>query len=231
MPYSILCVEDDQQVAELLSYQLRPLYNRFDHVGNGQAASAAINAENYDLLLLDLSLPDIDGVSLCQSVRETNSTLPIIVLTGSTSECACTQSLNSGADDFLRKPFRIDELKARINALLRRRIPAESSKTVIEISDLTIKISDRQVMRKSRNINLTNKEFDLLEYLARRKGQVFSRSQLLDAIWGDAYDGFDHTVNSHVNRLRAKLEKNPDNPEYVVTVWGVGYKFSSGCVK
>lgn len=223
--YSILCVEDDLDVAKTLNYNLQSICNRFDHVVDGKTANRAINTGRYDLLLLDLNLPDIDGLVLCRALRDNNCSIPIIILTGYTSIQSCVKGLDSGADDYIRKPFKADELKARVKALLRRQICNRELPSSLVKGDLVVNSRERLVTRGNEKITLTNKEFDLLEYLVRHEGQVFSRSQLLDAVWGFAYGGFDHTVNSHVNRLRSKLEKDPDKPEYVLTVWGVGYKF------
>jgi len=234
MPYSILCVEDDPQIANLISYNLNTLCDQFDHVSDGKSAKHAMQNNNYDLLILDLKLPDINGIQVCKTVRKDNHAISIIMLTAYASDQDCILGLESGADDYMTKPFNVNELKARVKAVRRRQAnnlkPSANKNIPLRCGDLNINIDQRKVKRGNEIIDLTSKEFDLLTYFAQHEEQVFSRSQLLDAIWGHAYNGYDHTVNSHINRLRAKIEKNSNNPGHIVTIWGVGYKFVSQTV-
>jgi len=241
MAYSILCVEDDLDIANLVSYNLSELCDQFDHVSDGKSASVAIQNNNYDVLILDLMLPDINGLQICENVRKTDQSIPIIMLTSCSSDHDCIRGLESGADDYVTKPFNVLELRARVKAALRRQsnlntqgTQANNTQTnnkqannLIIAGDLEINLSKHLVKRNKKIIDLTSKEFDLLIYFSQHSEQVFSRSQLLDAIWGVAYNGYDHTVNSHINRLRRKLEPFDKDSTIIQTIWGVGYKLSS----
>ena len=187
----------------------------------------------YDLVVLDLMLPGMDGLSLCREIRRVRrGTCPILMLTAKSSELDRVLGLEMGADDYLTKPFSVPELVARTKALFRR-VEAMASRSggrsesneLIEHGDIHIDVAKRQVQgRRDEDKVLTAKEFDLLLHFARHPGQVFNRSQLLDQVWGYNHEGYEHTVNSHINRLRGKIEPNPAKPDYILTVWGVGYK-------
>lgn len=183
-----------------------------------------------DLVILDLMLPGIDGLEICRRIRSRSTYTPILMLTAKSTELDRVLGLEMGADDYLTKPFSVMELTARVKALFRRvdslSARHEQPPRVISARGLVIDPDRRSVTLHDRPIELTAKEFDLLLHFAENPGRVFSRAQLLDRVWGYSHSGYEHTVNSHINRLRAKIEKNPNQPEYVQTVWGVGYKFS-----
>ena len=227
----VLLIEDDPDIATLISMHLND--NGFEvRVENrGDTGLSAFKAETFDLIVLDLMLPGVDGLTLCRQLRAGNSYIPVLMLTAKSTELDRVLGLEMGADDYLTKPFSVPELIARVKALLRR-VDALSAKQeestsaiVIEENGLIIDTDKRQVLVEEKEIELTAREFDLLCHLARHPGRVYSRIQLLDKVWGYSYEGYEHTVNTHINRLRAKIEKDPANPTYVQTVWGVGYKF------
>ena len=176
-------------------------------------------------------LPGIDGMDVCRVMRSEKNYTPVLMLTAKTSELDRVLGLEVGADDYLTKPFSVPELVARVNAILRRSeqykdsVKPELSETV-QFGELCVDPATRQVLLGDDCIELTAKEFDLLWHFANNPGRVFTRSQLLSSVWGYGHDGYEHTVNSHINRLRAKIERDPAKPLYVITVWGVGYKFS-----
>jgi len=185
----------------------------------------------YDLVILDLMLPGTDGLEICRRLRTQLNYVPILMLTAKSTELDRVVGLEIGADDYLAKPFSIRELQARVRALFRR-IDAMSQQAdhdgigVLRLDKLEIDSEKRSVILDGKNITLTAKEFDLLLQFARHPGRVYTRTQLLDLVWGCSYGGYEHTVNSHINRLRAKMEDNPAKPRYILTVWGVGFKFT-----
>ena len=228
----VLIVEDEPDIARLVQTHLKDIGCVADIAGNGAAAQQAFGRQRYQLVVLDLMLPDTDGLTLCRQLRAATDYVPILMLTAKSTELDRVLGLEMGADDYLTKPFSIPELLARIKALFRRvealsRPAAESAKQeLIEQSGLQIDTATRRVTVRGREVELTAREFDLLLFFARHPGHVFSRVQLLDQVWGYNHDGYEHTVNSHINRLRAKIETDPANPDYILTVWGVGYKFT-----
>jgi DNA-binding response OmpR family regulator len=231
MPRTILIVEDNQELARLLQMHLRDLSYEVELAFDGDAGLSKTQAKKYDLIILDLMLPGLDGLEICRRVRSKDAYTPILVLTSRASELDRVLGLEMGADDYVTKPFSIRELLARVKAIFRRvdelRSEREEGKqAIIKAKNLLIDPERRQVSLKGESIDLTAKEFDLLQHFARHPGKVFSRSQLLDVVWGYGHDGYEHTVNSHINRLRAKIEDNPSQPEYILTVWGIGYKFA-----
>lgn len=232
MSRKILIVEDDRNIAELVETNLKD--QKYDvsvaHDGNS-GLNLALSGE-YQLIILDLNLPDIDGLEICKRVRADASYTPILMLTCRTSEIDRVLGLEIGADDYLTKPFSVRELVARVKSLFRRIDAFESEQvsgnsSIILLGDLSIDPKKREVSIKGNTINLTAKEFDLLYHFAKNPGRVYTRSELLDLVWGYAYKGYEHTVNSHINRLRAKIETDQNQPQYIKTVWGVGYKFMS----
>ena len=185
-------------------------------------------ARKWDLIILDIRLPGPDGLTICQALRREQAYIPILMLTSKSSELDRVLGLDLGADDYVTKPFSVTELIARVKAIFRRvesigkTIPGEGK--AIEVASVNIDPGSRMVTAKGEAINLTAREFDLLLHFARHPGRVFSRAQLLDQVWGYGHDGYEHTVNSHINRLRAKIEPDCTQPSLIVTVWGVGYK-------
>lgn len=231
MPRRILVIEDNKDLAHLLELHLRDLTYEVDLAFEGNKGMAKAESESYDLIILDLMLPGLDGLEICRRLRSKPGYTPILMLTSKDSELDRVLGLEMGADDYVTKPFSVRELIARVKALFRRvdelkKNDSMDSTEVIKAEDLTIDLAKRKVMLKKIAVDLTTKEFDLLVYFARHPGRVFSRAQLLDQVWGYGHDGYEHTVNSHINRLRTKIEENPAQPQYILTVWGVGYKFA-----
>ena len=231
----ILVVEDDPDISHLLQIQLRDQSFEVDVVNDGAEGLKRASAIDYRLIVLDLMLPGIDGLEICKRLRAQASSVPILMLTAKTTELDRVLGLELGADDYLTKPFSIMELQARIRAILRRvqqssRQDGENADAVIEAGSLRIDAARRQVSLQDRLLDLTAKEFDLLLHFARNPGRVYSRSQLLDLVWGYSHSGYEHTVNTHINRLRKKIEAVSEQA-YIETVWGVGYRFHefSGC--
>lgn len=231
MPRTILVIEDDRDIAQLVALHLQDLGCVVDVVHNGHAGLSQALTTSYDLIILDLMLPGVDGLNICQQLRTRPNYTPILMLTARSTELDRVLGLEMGADDYLTKPFSILELLARVKALLRRvealrSQAAPGGQEIIQAVDLTIEVSKRKVTLKGQAVSLTGKEFDLLLQFAQHPGRVYTRAQLLDLVWGYGYAGYEHTVNAHINRLRAKIERDPRCPCYVLTVWGVGYKFT-----
>jgi len=230
MPKRILIIEDNPDLAGLLAMHLRDNSYVVEVAQDGIAGLAAAETGGFDLIILDLMLPGLDGVEICRRLRAKPSYVPVLMLTSKSSELDRVLGLEIGADDYVTKPFSINELLARIKALFRRieQVTGEREKTtsqVIRADELLINQEKRSVLLGNKPVELTAKEFDLLVFFARHPGRVFTRIQLLETLWGYGHDGYEHTVNSHINRLRAKIEDDPAHPRYVLTVWGVGYKF------
>lgn len=231
MSKQLLIIEDNRELTQLLRLHLNDLGLAVDCAADGLAGLSKAESTNYDLILLDIMLPGIDGIEVCKRLRARSNYTPILMLTSKSSELDRVVGLEIGADDYVTKPFSIPELIARIKAILRRveklggKQPDESDST-IEIEDVHIDMVRRNVSIANQSIELTPKEFDLLVYFARHPGRVFTREQLLNQVWGFGHEGYEHTVNSHINRLRAKIEKDPARPQHILTVWGIGYKFS-----
>lgn len=227
----ILLVEDDRDISHLVKLHLEDEGYQVEIVSDGSAGLARAQDLHYDLIVLDLMLPGIDGLEVCRRLRSGTDYVPILMLTAKTSEVDRIVGLELGADDYLTKPFSIRELVARVKAIFRRvgavtaRSGAPASPRII-LGDLVIEPDKRKVTLKGEKVTLTAKEYDLLLHFASHPGRVYTRSQLLDQVWGYGYEGYEHTVNSHINRLRGKIETDPANPKYVLTVWGVGYRFA-----
>lgn len=232
MNRKILIVEDDRNIAKLVETNLKDQNYEVSVAHDGNSGLDLALSGEYQLIILDLNLPDIDGLEICRKVRSDASYTPILMLTCRTSELDRVLGLEIGADDYLTKPFSVRELIARIKALFRRIDALESEQkseesSIILQGDLFIDAKKREVTLKGNSINLTAKEFDLLYLFAKNPGRVYTRNELLDLVWGYAYKGYEHTVNSHINRLRAKIEEDQNQPKHILTVWGVGYKFMS----
>jgi len=218
----ILVVDDDPAIAEMLTIVLQGEGFRTVVVGDGVEAVKAAEEHNPDLILLDVMLPGMNGIDVCKAIRET-STVPIVMLTARTDTVDVVLGLESGADDYVHKPFKPKELVARVRARLRR-TPEEAPAESIEVADLKIDVPGHQVIRDGQEIALTPIEFDLLVTLASRPRQVFSREELLEQVWGYRKSSDTRLVNVHIQRLRSKVEKDPDDPKIIQTVRGIGYK-------
>ncbi len=225
----VLVIEDDDDIAQLIKLQLSRLSCIVKLASNGNIGLAEASAKRYDLIVLDLMLPGIDGLEICRRIRTSDRYTPILMLSARSAEIDLVLGLEIGADCYVTKPFSVPELVARVKALFRlvdtvgNESPAGSGP--IQFEELTIDVEQREVLVDNREVALTAKEFELLVHFARNPGRVYSRTQLLDQVWGYSHNGYEHTVNSHINRLRAKIEPTPGHPEYIQTVWGVGYKF------
>ena len=236
----ILIVEDDQDIAELVKVNMQDLGLQVTHCDNGEDAVKQALENNFSLIILDLTLPGCSGLDVCKQVKAVKQEQAILMLTARTSEVDRVIGLELGSDDYMAKPFSVKELQARVNALLRRVHLLENSKqeeTEEEMNSLChgqLMINQRthEVVLRQKSLDLTATEFDLLRFMVKHPGQVFSRTQLLDKVWGYQYSGYEHTVNSHINRLRNKLiagqpqSNNRVLPTIIETVFGVGYKFS-----
>lgn len=226
MNSKILVVDDEKLIVKGIKFSLEQEGWEVDAAYDGEEALNYVKSNKYDVMILDVMLPKYDGLQVCQLVREF-SNIPIIMLTAKGEDMDKIMGLEYGADDYVTKPFNILELKARIKAILRRsnHSEKETNKKSIEVGDLRLEVSSRRLFIKNHEINLTAKEFDMLELFATHPGKVYSRDQLLDTIWGREYPGDVRTVDVHVRRLREKIEPNPGQPEYIYTKWGVGYYF------
>ncbi|GGA70459.1 DNA-binding response regulator [Neiella marina] len=227
----ILVIEDDHDINQLISMNLQDLNHQVDSCSDGSSGWRRAQQDAYDLIVLDLMLPEKDGLEICRDLRAQQNATPILMVTARDSEADRVVGLEMGADDYLTKPFSVRELQARVKAMLRRMAMNQAAQQTPAAAKLTfgalsIDSAKRIVCCHGKVIELTSTEFDLLYHMASSPGMVFSRTQLLDQIWGYKHSGYEHTVNSHINRLRTKLEANPSQPQYVITVWGVGYKFN-----
>lgn len=230
-PATILVAEDQADIRELLVLNLRNAGYAVDAVGDGAAALARQLERPADLLLLDLMLPALDGLEVCKALRARGHAAPILMLTARSTELDRVLGLELGADDYLTKPFSLAELLARVKALLRRAELLRAAQQagaaparLIRNGELEIEPAKRRVHYRGSEITFTALEFELLLHFAAHPGLVFSRAQLLDAVWGYSHDGYEHTVTTHINRLRSKLEADPMRPELILTVRGAGYK-------
>ncbi|MRS13771.1 response regulator [Enterobacteriaceae bacterium RIT691] len=227
----ILLVEDDQDIATLLQLNLRDEGYQIVHETDGNQALVQLEKQVWDAVILDLMLPGVDGLEICRRIRQMTRYLPVIIISARTSETHRVLGLEMGADDYLPKPFSVLELIARVKALFRRQeamgqnIRMEGG--AIACHGLDIDPLAREVRLRGELVELTPREFDLLYWFARHPGEVFSRLSLLDRVWGYQHEGYEHTVNTHINRLRIKIEHDPAEPEIILTVWGKGYKFAS----
>ena len=229
---SVLVIEDEHDIAQLLQLHLREFCDEVVVTNNGRDGLRLAESRSWHLIILDLRLPGISGLDICSRLRQSQSYVPVLMLTAKSSELDRVLGLEMGADDYLTKPFSVQELMARVRAIFRRcdalsKRSSEQPEDVIVHGDLCIDRSRRLAMRDGNSLELTAREFDLLHHFASHPGRVFTRAQLLDNVWGYGHDGYEHTVNSHINRLRAKIEPDVDKPRYVITVWGVGYRFGS----
>ena len=231
MTRTVLIIEDNPGIGELVRMQVSDLGMKAVLMDRGDTGSERFREGGIDLVILDLMLPGLDGLAVCREIRACPGYVPVLMLTAKSTELDRVLGLEMGADDYLTKPFSVAELAARIKALFRRvdalSQGSSASKEVEEIQVDGLKIDPvrRRVFVDEKEVDLTAREFDLLWHFASHRGRVFSRAKLLDAVWGYNHEGYEHTVNTHINRLRNKIEADPAEPRYVQTVWGVGYRF------
>ncbi|WP_020177235.1 response regulator transcription factor [Methyloferula stellata] len=230
MTCKVLIIEDQREIADLVKLHLGDIDCDTKFLFDGIVGLVEAEANKYDLIILDLRLPGEGGLDICRRLRSCIDSTPVLTLTSRASELDRILSLEIGADDYLTKPFSVLELRAKVEAIFRHVEAIANAginpNAIIRAGDMVIDTDQRSVTLCGQEINLTPKEFDLLLHLAQNPGRVYTREQLLDFVWGFNYAGYRHTVNSHINRLRSKIETDPANPTYVLTVWGVGYKFS-----
>ena len=224
MARKALVVDDEKSIVKGIRYSLEQDGMEVDVAGDGEEALGLVRENEYDIVLLDVMLPKLSGFEVCQQIREFSS-VPIIMLTAKSDDMDKILGLEYGADDYITKPFNILEVKARIKAIMRRLESKDKTAGIMTFGELTLNGEYRRVYVGEREINLTGREFEVLEFLCTTPGKVYSREELLHAIWGKDYPGDVRTVDVHVRRLREKLENNPSEPRYVRTKWGTGYYF------
>ena len=230
MQKTLMLVEDDSAIAEVVGLHLRQAGFHVRLARDGEEALRAVDAGGFDLMLLDLMLPGVDGLEVCRHLRSRPTYVPLIMISARASETHRVLGLELGADDYVPKPFSVLELEARVRALLRRadrQRVQQSGSAVLTFGTFSLDVARRELKRGDRTVPLTLREFDLLHFLVRHPDRIFSRSELLAHVWGSGFDGYDHTVNSHINRLRAKVEQDPQDPMLIQTVWGLGYRFAA----
>ena len=238
---TILIVEDQADIADLLSLHLKDLGAHVVTARDGHQGMQAIESQSFDIAILDIQIPGPCGLTLCRTLRKQQAKTWVMMLTARSTELDRVLGLEQGADDYISKPFSVMELIARVKACSRRQDlerqvrsqqstdtveneASTQSNELIQCGQLSIDLAARSVQLNQTEIELTGREFDLLVHFAKQPNRVFNRSQLLDQVWGYGHDGYEHTVNSHINRLRAKIEPDPTQPSLIVTIWGVGYK-------
>jgi DNA-binding response OmpR family regulator len=226
----VLIIEDDSDIAELVSIHLKDLFCEVMHCTDGEEGLSSATKEPLDLIILDIMLPKIDGLEVCRRLRAQEINTPILMLTAKSEEIDKVLGLEIGADDYLTKPFSIREFIARVKAIFRRQSLHEAinkpAENILRIGNLVIEQNKRKVLQDGNRIELTPKEYDLLILLAMHPGKSYSREDLLNLIWGYEFSGYEHTVNSHINRLRSKIEPDFSKPQYILTTWGIGYRIN-----
>lgn len=228
----VLIVEDDIEIIRLLEIHLKDLGCQVLTADRGDVGLRKAINENPDLIILDVMLPEMDGIEICQKIRANNIKSPIMMLTARSEEIDKVLGLEVGADDYLTKPFSVREFIARVKAIFRRQKmdimepSSEKNPKLMEFEMLSIDIDMRKVLLDGKKIELSPKEFELLVLLSSNPGKSYDRTKLLNMIWGYDFKGYEHTVNSHINRLRSKIEPDMSNPKFILTTWGVGYKFN-----
>ena len=225
MEKKVLVVDDEKLIVKGIRFSLEQEGMEVDTAYDGEEALEKAKEKEYDIILLDIMLPKMDGLQVCQQIREFSS-VPIIMLTAKGDDMDKIMGLEYGADDYITKPFNILEVKARIKAIMRRTTSkSENQETVLEVGAMKLNLTERRVYVEEREMNLTSKEYDVLELLVKNANHVYSREKLLHLVWGAEYPGDVRTVDVHIRRLREKIEKNPSEPKFVHTKWGVGYYF------
>jgi two-component system, OmpR family, alkaline phosphatase synthesis response regulator PhoP len=226
---NVLVVEDDASISDLIKIHLTDLNCKVTQASDGEEGLNYALKDQFDLIVLDLMLPVLDGLEICKSVRKNDIYTPVLMLTAKSEEFDKVLGLEMGADDYLTKPFGIREFIARVKAIFRRidAIQKEvDDEADLSFGDLKIEVLKKRVILNGERVELTPREFDLLHLLASHPGRTYSREQLLDILWGYQYNGYEHTVNSHIYRLRSKIENDLSNPKYILTSWGAGYRFN-----
>ena len=231
MNRNVLIVEDEQELAKALKRHLEDLSCTVQLAFAGDTGLKLAESKPFDLILLDIMLPGIDGLEVCRRLRSRRVYTPVLMLTARATEVDKVLGLEMGADDYMTKPFSVSELTARVKAIFRRvdalSEQARGAQQALRFGEvLSVDARSREVAVRGHPVVLTHKEFDLLLHFAQNPGRVYTRSQLLDAVWGYSHEGYEHAVNCHINRLRAKVERDPAKPALLQTVWGVGYKFA-----
>jgi DNA-binding response OmpR family regulator len=225
----VLIIEDDREISNLLEIHLHDLKCEVEKSFDGLSGLKSAKTGKFDLIVLDIMLPELDGLEVCKEIRKNEIQTPILMLTSKSEETDKVLGLELGADDYLTKPFSIKEFIARAKAIFRR-VDAltqdKDSPKNLKFGRLIIDVTNRKVLIDDRRVELTPKEFDLLYLLASHPGRTYTREDLLNKIWGYQYSGYEHTVNSHINRLRNKIEIDISKPDYILTSWGVGYRFN-----
>ncbi|WP_186758694.1 response regulator transcription factor [Echinicola salinicaeni] len=227
--HKVLAIEDDWDIAELLTIHLKDLGCEVSHADKGDLGFEMAQNHPYDLIVLDLMLPKMSGMDICQKLRDLHFNTPIMMLTAKSEEMDRVDGLEIGADVYMTKPFSILEFKASVKAIFRRmelaKINTSAIKSIVQRGSLKIDLDKKSVHVNKERISLTSKEFELLSLLASHPGKSFSRRRLLELVWDYDFQGFEHTVNSHINRLRSKIETDMQRPQYILTSWGIGYRF------
>ena len=229
----VLVVEDDRDIVDLLEIHLKDMDCELDKAYEGNVGLEKAMKGDFDLIILDVMLPGKDGLEICRKLRSENIVTPILMLTAKAEEIDKILGLEFGADDYMTKPFSVREFVARVKAIFRRtemsnntNNEANKNSLVMDFGDLVIDMDKRKVSVKNQRMDLSPKEFDLLSLLASKPGKSYSRTQILNLVWGYDFEGYEHTVNSHINRLRGKIEPDIQKPTYILTSWGIGYRFN-----
>ncbi len=227
----VLLIEDDKNILELLKIHLVDLSCEVTAMQNGKEAMDIAMKQNFDLVILDVMLPGLNGLEICRRIHVTNRNIPIMIVSAKSEEIDKVLGLETGADDYLTKPFSIREFIARVKVIFRRTQEVvddsyNSNQLRLKFNGLEIDIDKRRIMLNNSRIELSPKEFELLSLLASNPGKSYTRKRLLNLVWGYDFDGYEHTVNSHINRLRGKIENDISNPKYILTSWGIGYRFN-----
>ena len=229
---NVLVIEDDLNIVDLLEIHLKDLNFNLEKCYHGEEGLAKARAGAFDLIILDIMLPGLDGLEICRRLRTDGIQTPILMLTAKSEEIDKVLGLELGADDYLTKPFSVREFIARVKAIFRRigmsRAAADepADKSMLRFGDLAVDLDKRKVTIADKRIDLSPKEFDLLSLLASNPGKSYDRTRILNLVWGYDFDGYEHTINSHINRLRSKIEPDLNEPKYILTTWGVGYRFN-----
>ena len=229
---TVLIIEDDPNIVELLRIHLYDLGCRVATESDGLKGLASAKEGHFNLIILDITLPGLNGMEVCRKLRQTDRQTPILMLTARSEEIDKVTGLETGADDYLTKPFSIREFIARVKVIFRRNedfsaeATAATTSAVITYNGLEIDLDKRKVTLHNNRVDLSPKEFELITLLASNPGKSYSRKRLLNLVWGYDFEGYEHTVNSHINRLRAKIEADVSKPQFIITTWGVGYRFN-----